>query len=299
MRGESKREDAFVNGAEWYEENGVELLKRGERDVAGRREADGEAADEGGGGVLQGADRHRRASEHPPPPGGGAAGGDPLPARARELGCDPAGGAGGRARGADRRQLHRQRGGGVPDRDGDQVHDGDAGRRGAVTGLRRGGGALLPRDPRVERDRARGGESWRPFWATAGAGDSRPRAGARSRAMWSWWGRAFIRTRCSRSGPAWRWTTGSFAIRTWRPRSRGSLRPETCARMTAPYTPGGCGSSTGTWRFSRDSTWPAGCWATRSHTGWSVLLQRPGGLDEPGVRGAGAALGRDRLAGRP
>jgi 3-phenylpropionate/trans-cinnamate dioxygenase ferredoxin reductase component len=26
MRGESKREDAFVNGAEWYEENGVELL---------------------------------------------------------------------------------------------------------------------------------------------------------------------------------------------------------------------------------------------------------------------------------
>jgi 3-phenylpropionate/trans-cinnamate dioxygenase ferredoxin reductase component len=26
MRGESQREDAFVNGAEWYEENGVELL---------------------------------------------------------------------------------------------------------------------------------------------------------------------------------------------------------------------------------------------------------------------------------
>ena len=33
--------------------------------------------------------------------------------------------------------------------------------------------------------------------------------------------------------------------------------------------------------------------------GGAVLLQRPGGLDEPRVRGAGGELGRDRLAGRP
>ena len=33
--------------------------------------------------------------------------------------------------------------------------------------------------------------------------------------------------------------------------------------------------------------------------GGAVLLQRPGGLDEPRVRGAGGEVGRDRLAGRP
>ncbi len=52
MRGESKREDAFVNGAEWYEENDVELLTGTSVMSLDVGDADGEAADEGGGGVL-------------------------------------------------------------------------------------------------------------------------------------------------------------------------------------------------------------------------------------------------------
>ena len=122
---------------------------------------------------------------------------------------------------------------------------------------------------RVERDRAGDGRaSWRRSWATGGCGRFGPRAGARSRATWSWWGRGCTPTRCSRSGPASRWRTGSSATRSSRPRWRGSSRPGTCARTTAWCTAGGCGSSTGTWRCSRASTWRAGCWGRRSPTAW-------------------------------
>ena len=52
--------------------------------------------------------------EHPPRRGRRARG-DPLPARLRQLRRDPRGGRGGRARGPDRRQLHRRRGGRLAD----------------------------------------------------------------------------------------------------------------------------------------------------------------------------------------
>ena len=149
MRGEAKREDAYVNAADWYEENGVELRTGDERDVARHRGAGGEAAGRRRGGVREGADRHRREREHPAGRGGGA-GRDPLPARLRQLGLDPRGGGEGEAGGADRRQLHRLRGGGVADGEGDRLRDRDDGGRGAVADVRRGGRAVLPRHPRVE-----------------------------------------------------------------------------------------------------------------------------------------------------
>ena len=47
LRGEAKREDAYVNPVSWYEENGVELRHGDQRDVAGCRGEDGEAAGRG------------------------------------------------------------------------------------------------------------------------------------------------------------------------------------------------------------------------------------------------------------
>ena len=88
LRGEAKRADAYVNPADWYEENGVELRIADERDGARHRGPDGEAAGRGGGELRQGADRHRREREHPAGRGRRARG-DPLPARLRQLGRDP------------------------------------------------------------------------------------------------------------------------------------------------------------------------------------------------------------------
>ena len=67
LRGESEREDAYVNPADWYEENDVELLT-GTSVMSLDAEArtaklQGEEEVEFG----EGAARHRRASEHPPP----------------------------------------------------------------------------------------------------------------------------------------------------------------------------------------------------------------------------------------
>ena len=49
LRGEAERADAYVNPADWYEENDVELLHPHERDGARPAGADREAAGRGGG----------------------------------------------------------------------------------------------------------------------------------------------------------------------------------------------------------------------------------------------------------
>ena len=49
LRGEAERADAYVNPPAWYEENGVELLTRTQRDVARPRGAHGEDPGRGGG----------------------------------------------------------------------------------------------------------------------------------------------------------------------------------------------------------------------------------------------------------
>ena len=149
LRGEAEREDAYVHPRELVRGERRRATERHERDGARPRGAHGEAADEGGGGVRQGADRDGRQREHPPGRGR-RAGGDPLPAGVRQLGRDPRGGRGGRARGADRRQLHRLRGGGVADGEGDELHDRDDGGRGAVADVRRGAGSVVPRAAGVE-----------------------------------------------------------------------------------------------------------------------------------------------------
>ena len=116
--GEAEREDAYVN---------PRRLVRGERRRAADAarnvmslDAEARTAKLQGGeevGFEQGAARDGRDGQHPARRGRRARG-DPLPARVRQLRRDPRGGASGRAGGADRRQLHRLRGGGVADREG-------------------------------------------------------------------------------------------------------------------------------------------------------------------------------------
>ena len=180
--GEAKREDAYVNPPEWYEENGVEL-----RDGTNVMSLDAEARTaklQGGDEVelREGADRHRRQRQHPPGRGRRARR-DPLPARVRQLGHDPRGRRGRRARRADRRQLHRLRGGGVADGEGHRLRDRDDGGHGALADLRRRGRRLLPAGARVEggRDPRRRDAARRSRERTASRRWS-PRAGRRSRA---------------------------------------------------------------------------------------------------------------------
>ena len=119
LRGEAAREDAYVNPADWYEENDVELLTRDERD--GARPEARTAKLQGGEEVgfdkallatganvnilrLEGAElegiHYLRAFGNS----------DAIREEARDGG----------ARGADRRQLHRLRGGGLADGDGER-----------------------------------------------------------------------------------------------------------------------------------------------------------------------------------
>src|SRR5829696_2545270 len=123
-----------------------------ERDVARRRGADGQVAGRRRGELRESAARHRREREpasgrrlEPRP--------HPLPAGVRELGQHQGGRGEGGSGGAGRRQLHRLRGGGVPEVEGNRLRDRDDGGRGAVSDLRRGAGALVPRAAGVEGDR--------------------------------------------------------------------------------------------------------------------------------------------------
>ena len=170
LRGEAERADAYVNPPSWYEENGVELLSGPQRDVARPRGAHGEGPGRGGGRLRQGADRHRGDGQHPPRRGRRERG-HPLPARLRQLRRDPRRGRGGRARGPDRRQLHRHRGRRLADREGHQVLDRGDGGRGALAHLRRRRRALVPgEDRRPTASSSTAARSWRPSRATAGSG---------------------------------------------------------------------------------------------------------------------------------
>ena len=136
LRGESKREDAFVHPPEWYEENAVEL--RSGTNVMAFDAAARTAKLQGGEEVAfdkallaTGANVNILRVD-------GAARRHPLPARVRQLRLDPRRRRGRRARRPDRRQLHRLRGRGVADGDGQQVHDRDARGRGPLADVRRG-----------------------------------------------------------------------------------------------------------------------------------------------------------------
>ncbi len=118
LRGEAEREDAHVNPAVLVRGERGRAADRQERDVARPRGADGEDPGRGGGRLRQGADRHRGDGQHPPRRGRRERG-DPLPARLRQRRRDPRRRRGGRARGPDRRQLHRLRGRRLADREGD------------------------------------------------------------------------------------------------------------------------------------------------------------------------------------
>ena len=180
LRGEAERADAVVNGADWYEENDIELLcgksvmslDAGERvaKIQGGEEVRFEKALLGTGAMVNilrvdGAElegiHYLRAFGNS----------DAIREEARA----------GEAGGADRRQLHRLRGGGVARGDGGGVHDRDAGGGGAFDRLRRGGGAVLPGRARVEGRRVRGRRvPWARSAATGGS-DGRDRGRARAR----------------------------------------------------------------------------------------------------------------------
>ena len=169
MRGEASREDAYVNPPELVRGERGRAADRRQRDVARPGGAHGEAAGRGGGRLRQGAARHRGDGQHPAGRGRRERG-HPLPACLRQLRRDPRRRRGGRARRADRRQLHRHRGRRLADREGRQVHDRDDGGRGALAGLRRGRRALVPADdsnPTASPSTA--ARSWRPSRATAGS----------------------------------------------------------------------------------------------------------------------------------
>ena len=155
LRGEAERSDAVVNGADWYEENGIELL-------CGKSvmslDADERVAKIQGGEEVRfakallatGAMVNILRVE------GAELRGNPLPARIRKLRRDPRGGSLGQACRPDRRQLHRLRGGGLARRDGRRLHCRDAGGGRAVHRVRPRGGEVLSGSPGVEGRRVRG-----------------------------------------------------------------------------------------------------------------------------------------------
>ena len=144
LRGEAEARGRLRPRADWYEENDVELLT-GTNVMALDSEArtaklqGGEEVEFGKALIATGA-----KVQHPAASTGAAAGGDPLPARVRQLRRDPRGRREAEQRRADRRQLHRLRGGGVADREGEELHDRDDGGRGRCRGRsarRRGAGS--------------------------------------------------------------------------------------------------------------------------------------------------------------
>ena len=152
----------------WYEENDVELLD-GTNVMSLDAEArtaklqGGEEVEFDKALVATGANVNILRAR------GRGAGGDPLPARVRQLRRDPRGRGERRPRRADRRQLHRLRGGGVADREGEEVHDRDDGGRGAVADVRRGGrGAGSTSCSSRRGSRSSAGRSWRRSRATGG-----------------------------------------------------------------------------------------------------------------------------------
>ena len=123
--------------AEWWKEQKIELLTGTTVTGAGPRRAHGQALEQGGGPLRQGAARQRR--QRPPPQRRGLRAGEHLlPAHARQRRRHPRRRGGRRGGRPDRRLLHRLRGGGLADDAGQALLDRDAGAAHARTRLRRG-----------------------------------------------------------------------------------------------------------------------------------------------------------------
>jgi 3-phenylpropionate/trans-cinnamate dioxygenase ferredoxin reductase subunit len=114
LQGKESREDVLFRPDEWWDEQRIELLT-----ATSVMKLDAERA------VATLSTRRRSRSARPAgdrlerqAPAGGRLrpGRDPLSARVRQLGGDQGGRGAARAGGADRRELHRVRGGGVADR---------------------------------------------------------------------------------------------------------------------------------------------------------------------------------------
>ena len=112
LRGEESREDILFRPDEWYAEQRIDLLTRTSVTSLDLESRSGEALQQGRGALRQGAARDRLERAHPARRGR-AAGRDPLPAHDAQLRRAAGGAREGRARRADRRQLHRDRAGGV------------------------------------------------------------------------------------------------------------------------------------------------------------------------------------------
>ena len=139
LRGEESREEPLFRPSEWWGEQDIELLTRTsvtELDLEARtaKLSSKEEVEFGQALIATGANVRRLNVD------GLRAGADPLPAHARQRRRDPRGRERRGGRGADRRLLHRLRGRGVADHDGQALHDRDAGaarRSSAGSGERR------------------------------------------------------------------------------------------------------------------------------------------------------------------
>ena len=149
LQGKESREDAYFRPNEWWGEQQIELRTRTsvtKLDTAAKQAtlSSKEVV------ALQhraACNRRERAAAER---GGVRAGRDPLPSRARQRRRDSCRRCG-KARGADRRLLHRLRGRRLAHAAGQHLRDRDAGGDNARAGLRRAGRALLRRAPRRAR----------------------------------------------------------------------------------------------------------------------------------------------------
>ena len=222
LRGEESREEPLFRPAEFWEEQKIELQDAHQRDGPGRRGPHGEALEQGGDRVRQGADRHgreRQAAERR----GLRAGADPLPAHARQRRRDSRGRRRRRERGPDRRLLHRLRGRCLADDDRQAVHDRHAGGDDARTGLRRrppvASSSSLLEEHGVT---VHGGDELERFEGEGRVGTSSPAAG------WSWLPMPWWSARASRP------TCPGRAKRAWRSASEAGLRCDSRLQSSAP-----------------------------------------------------------------
>ena len=140
------------------------------------------------------------------------------------------------------------------------VHDRDAGGRGALADVRRGGRALLPRAARVARgSRSSAARSWTRSSATSGSRAVRTKSGREIECDAVVIGAGVHPDTMLAERGGLEVDNGIVCDSRLQTRWRGSSRRATAAPTTASSTAGGCGSSTGTSRSSRASTPAAAC----------------------------------------
>ena len=166
LRGESAPEDALLHPHDWYGEQRHRAADAHERDEA-RPEAQTAALSTRDTCSFDRALLATGANVRRLRVDGGDLDGIHYLRAPGNLGVDPARRRGGRARGADRRLLHRLRGGGLADHDGQALHARDARGRAALDRVRRRGGRFFAGPARRARDRVR---DRRPAGALRGRG---------------------------------------------------------------------------------------------------------------------------------